>query len=154
VISFIPHDPLEILRLARITLSDPNEEFEFGDWNRCTCGHIYQATVEEFASESRVLDGIHHDPATVRLMADVAYALGWVPWESSNSFDPEYVVPSAHTYISDATVEGLEMRDDSTHRQGALKVIDEAIATLQAQQEAAMQAVAEQASTARIEVTA
>lgn len=110
---------LEILMTARATIKDG--EWNYGNWNECTCGHIYTAIVGRSISEDEVLGNMDHP-----ILMEVAVALGFMPSLINRG-------TTAGDYISQMT--SVEFSDPE--RADGLRVVDEAIARLEAQHEAA-----------------
>lgn len=122
---------LEILRRARVTITDG--EFEFSHWGTCTCGHIYAAEVDETPTRfsptgDYVLSSDRYYPiSTSPVIREVATLLGWD--------DTEVYRPDPAVYISDLTrKDGTRLTPGS--RDEALRVIDLAIKHIETQQEA------------------
>lgn len=42
-----PESVLDVMVGARTSLADPDQPYNFVDWNSCTCGHIYCAAIGE-----------------------------------------------------------------------------------------------------------
>jgi hypothetical protein len=130
---------LEALYRSRAHLTGATD-FEFGDWETCTCGHIYAGTNGRVASSgTRVLY-----PRVGRyeeVIAATARALGW---KGSVEVYPR---DSPVIYVSDMTTAIARKRPEAqtaievgleydVEREDALAVIDEAIATIEQRQEA------------------
>lgn len=115
---------LEILKEARTKISG---DWDFGVWNRCTCGHIYRVvTGKDGASENAVLSNMYHP-----VLCEVAIALGWK--ENSPSTSPG-------CYISEYTKILKRRAGDMSNIIAAeygIRVLDEAIAKLEAEYEQA-----------------
>lgn len=107
---------LDTLKIARATLKD--EVFAFNDWGTCTCGHIYAAGSGEKPQWHKIYD------LSSPLFKEVATVLGWT--------EEEAIRPAV--YISNMTVDLVD-RIETVDRTHALKVVDEAIAMLEAQYE-------------------
>lgn len=121
---------LDILKTARATLKD--EVFVFSDWGVCTCGHIYAADRGVKPQEGRFIRTMYEFSSP--LFTEVATALGWTPeiaWKPGGYVDVE-ITPAE--YISNMTSDLVDsLKDmDRTH---AIKVVDEAIAVLEAKYE-------------------
>lgn len=116
---------LDILKKARVSIA--NDDWVFGRWNKCTCGHIYSAALGRDVDEYTVIHDMNH-PALV----EVANLLGWDNGKSTP-------LVNAGIYISDYTDSGLidadSSPDDGPSRESGIIVIDEAIAKLEAQYE-------------------
>lgn len=117
---------LDTLKTARATLKD--ETFAFGGWGVCTCGHIYAAGSGEKPQWNKMYD------FSSPLFKEVAMALGWTPgltWEPGNGYTGT-IEPAV--YISNMTAD-LVGEMETVDRTHAIKVVDEAIAVLEAQYE-------------------
>lgn len=110
---------LEILKEARAAIA--NEDWEFSNWNQCTCGHIYRAAVggtKDSVTENHVMDNLNHP-----VLMEVAVALGYSD-----------VSRTAGDFISAATQK--LRKDQEAFREDGLEVIDRAIAKIEAEHEA------------------
>lgn len=127
-------DVLEKLYLARATLQD--EAFDFGYWDRCTCGHIYAAATGD-RLDRMVFWCRDTDPRGLAVMEATARALGWTDASALSAFG----------YVNQATKRVAREDEDALEvtREHALAVVDRAIATLEAQQRADRLAVLAQA---------
>lgn len=117
---------LEILRRARARLTGGGL-FAFGDWNICTCGHIYAAATGREDDEWTVLAGLRRNAQLRDIFATVASVLG--------RDDQDHREP--YVFVSDLTVD-LDDPDDPTpagSRDRAVVLIDRAIAAIEAQHE-------------------
>lgn len=118
---------LEILRSARASIA--NEDWQFGNWNQCTCGHIYRAAIggtRQSVTEGEVLENMNHP-----VFMEVAVSLGY----SGDGLSG--VGLSAGDYISQYTEYSRQFNRDSTpDREDGIVVIDRAIASLEAEYEA------------------
>lgn len=119
---------LDILKTARATLKD--EVFVFSDWGVCTCGHIYAADRGVKPQEGRFIRTMYEFSSP--LFTEVATALGWTP-EIAWPGHIEAHIPPAE-YISNMTSDLVDSVTD-IDRTHAIKVVDEAIAVLEAKYE-------------------
>lgn len=120
---------LDILKTARATLKD--EVFMFSDWGVCTCGHIYAAKCGVKPQRNSYISTVYEFSSP--LFTEVATALGWTP-ETAWPGHIEDVEITPAEYISNMTSDLVDsLKDmDRTH---AIKVVDEAIAVLEAKYE-------------------
>lgn len=114
---------LDTLKQARASVL--NQEWNFGYWNQCTCGHIYGSAVNGGKLESDeyvITDDMNHP-----IFMEVAIALGYTPT----------AYRTAAGWISDYTSMIANKRDHGGNvmREDAVKVIDRAIEALEAQYE-------------------
>jgi hypothetical protein len=125
---------LEALRRAAASLMNPGHRFVFTDWTACTCGHIYIGAVGRQAPRAEVIDSsssvLYRDT-----MFATARALGWEP------VDPMSMT-EATQFVSDYTTSAAasELTGSVTYEH-ALKVVNEAIAKIEAAEEEARRAV-------------
>lgn len=120
---------LEILQNARAAIL--HEDWQFGNWNQCTCGHIYRAAVgNQYVTEGDVLDNMNH-PA----LQEVAFALGWTGMKLPRG----RIGCTAGDYISVFTQQVGKSTGSSGNprRADGVEVLDQAIAKIEAEYEAA-----------------
>lgn len=127
---------LEVLYAARARLENKRTKFDFGNWTTCTCGHIYAAATGGRArSEDRV--AATEDERYGAVIQTVARALGWKgeqegAWANTPaSWAACYV--SNYTFFDTDCVAGYS----KVERREALRVVNEAIARIEAIQEKA-----------------
>lgn len=139
---------LEVLYVAERRLKDPNVAFDFCEWTSCTCGHLYTASTGREPNGATDVNA-PGNPSYVAAITAAARALGWVPM--TGSVYDENNDNAAH-YVSNYTA-GLarlkpELADLDEHRlfrlverADALRAVRDAIAVIEAEQEAARQAI-------------
>lgn len=113
---------LETLYRARATLSDPDEPYEFMDFNRCTCGHVYAAVHGAFGTRGGQASQNHDSLYVAALEAVAAISEA----DRGDHEDPRQ-------YVSYATVVRAGSQTDA--RSAALALVNDAIAKIEAEHE-------------------
>lgn len=142
---------LEILRDVEATLSGEEPDYEYSDWGKCACGHIY--TAARATSDRATLDETFQ-PADAgatypNVIIATAIALGWDGKPNAVALQCDLKQPvweHATDYVSDLT--GDRMNDvhlSDNDPTIALTVIREAIAKIEENEEADRRLLAEEA---------
>lgn len=125
---------LEVLHRARASLT--TGPFEFHDWTRCTCGHIYAGAAGSTPIRRRDVRSPRPDTAYATAIVDVALALSRDERRFGSTGRPWYDrrprEALAARWVSDYTMRRSRLEGDTVKRADAIAVIDEAIARVEA----------------------
>lgn len=134
---------LEVLRRTGASLED--EPYVYMDWTQCTCGHIYRASVGERAGTYDDIED-SRDVTFTQVLAYVARVneIGRGTNEQRHRTEAFLTAISSTTAAIGAGL-GSALSYDEARRAAALQLIRTAIATCEAEQLAAMHAVADEA---------
>lgn len=136
---------LEALREAEQELEHGTERWDFSNWTQCTCGHIFRAVEKQAAvNKSPALMG-SEGPAYAEVIKEVAVALGAgaTTIEDAAIYVSDLTIIASQTHPDEPLVPGdINNRDDGTcngvRREHGLRVVREAIAKVEAMEQAAL----------------
>jgi hypothetical protein len=147
---------MEVLLASRGTLADPEQEYEFQNWNVCTCGHIYSAAsgvVPGQLAESVVMNTMRDKTlgpvidtfgAAHAILRGVPLDLIFQAMEGYDEHTSTWALGSwdALDWVSNLTCALYDQGDFGDYRDAGEHLVELGIARLEYEQRVAMEALA------------